>query len=164
MISQAMEYSLRAMVLLAQTSNEPLAVQHIAERCQIPAPYLSKLMQGLVRAGLVNSRRGVNGGYSLTRSPTEITLSDIVQSVDPIRRIESCPLGIKGHISLCPLHRRIDQAIANIDTAFRSTTLADLFAESGGIVPLCETSPGARSLTSLSLTSSTLPPHDAATK
>ena len=139
MISQAMEYSLRAMALLAQNTAEPIAVQHIAERCQVPAPYLSKLMQGLVKSGLVKSRRGVNGGFTLSRPPAEITLSDIVQAVDPIRRIERCPLGIKGHVALCPLHRKIDQAIATIDDAFRSTSLADLFQESGGVVPLCET-------------------------
>ena len=137
MISQAVEYSLRAMVLLTQSASEPITVQAMAERGQIPAPYLSKLLQGLTRAGLVTSQRGVGGGYLLTRSPAEITLADIVNVVDPLQRITKCPLGITGHIALCPLHRKLDQALATVEQAFQETTLDDLCKESGGSVPLC---------------------------
>lgn len=137
MFSQAVEYSLRAMVLLSQRAGEPLTVQAIAQRGQIPAPYLSKLLQGLVRANLVQSQRGVGGGYTLARGPTEITLADVINVVEPLQRIKSCPLGIQGHVQLCPLHRLLDDTLSDIERAFRSTTLADLLAESGGSIPLC---------------------------
>mgnify|MGYP003524606466 CR=1 FL=1 len=67
MISQTVECSLRAMVLLAHAGVEPKTVHEIAATAHIPAPYLSKLMQGLVRAGLVHSRRGVGGGLLFGR-------------------------------------------------------------------------------------------------
>ncbi len=137
MISQAVEYSLRAMAILTQGAGEPITVQAIAERGQIPAAYLSKLLQGLTRAGLVTSQRGIGGGYVLTRSPAEITLADVVNSVEPLQRILKCPLGISGHIALCPLHRKLDQALATVEQAFRETTLNDLCQESGGSIPLC---------------------------
>ena len=136
-ISQAVEYSLRAMVILTQSADEPVTVKVMAERGQIPAAYLSKLLQGLTRAGLVTSQRGVGGGYTLTRPPAEISLADIGNSVEPLQRIRKCPLGISGHIVLCPLHRKLDQALAMVEQAFRETTLNDLCKESGGSIPLC---------------------------
>ena len=64
-----------------------------------------------------------------------------VEAVDPIRRITSCPLGLKGHINLCPLHRRLDSAIHMVEEALRASTIAELLAEPSlkrGIpVPLC---------------------------
>jgi DNA-binding IscR family transcriptional regulator len=70
-----------------------------------------------------------------------LTILDIVQAVDPIQRIETCPLGIKGHINLCPLHRRLDQALKLVEDALRESTLAELLAEperARGIpLPLC---------------------------
>lgn len=137
MISQAVEYSLRAMVLLTQGATQPVTVRSMAARGQIPAPYLSKLLQGLTRAGLVQSQRGVGGGYLLARTAAEITLADIVNAVEPLQRITKCPLGISGHVMLCPLHRKLDQALATVEQAFRETSLDDLCKETGGSIPLC---------------------------
>lgn len=134
MISQAVEYSLRAMVLLAQNAYGPLTVQVIAERGQISPPYLAKILQGLARADLVRSQRGVNGGYVLRRPPLEITLADIVNAVEPLQRIRKCPLGISGHADLCPLHKKLDLALAYVEQTFRSTTLQDLCQSAP---PLC---------------------------
>lgn len=137
MISQAVEYSLRAMVMLTQSARAPVTVKAMATRGEIPAAYLSKLLQGLTRAGLVLSQRGVGGGYLLTRRPSEITLADVVNAVEPLQRITRCPLGISGHVALCPLHAKLDRALAMVEQAFRETTLDDLCQESGGSIPLC---------------------------
>lgn len=137
-ISQAVEYSLRAMALLAQHSESPLTVQYLAAKGQIPGPYLAKLLQGLVRGGLVRSQRGVGGGYSLSRSPDEITMADVVNAIEPLQRIRSCPLGLPGHIHLCPLHRRLDQTLALVEEAFQQTRLSDLFRDTQGSTPLCD--------------------------
>lgn len=141
MISQAVEYSLRAMVLLAQHYGEPQTVQVIAERGQIPGPYLSKLLQGLSRGGLVHSQRGVGGGYVLTRAPGGITLADVINAVEPLARIKKCPLGISGHMTLCPLHRKLDSALAMVEQAFQDTTLAELCTGTNGPIPLCSMPP-----------------------
>jgi Rrf2 family nitric oxide-sensitive transcriptional repressor len=137
MISHAVEYSLRAMVLLAQNADKPLTVPKIATEGQIPAPYLAKLMQQMKRAGLITSQRGVGGGFLLAHHPAEITLAEIVNVVEPIRRIKECPLGITGHVTLCPLHHKLDQVLAMTEQAFYGTTLKDLCREDGGSIPLC---------------------------
>jgi Rrf2 family protein len=137
MISQTAEYALRAAVYLAAEADTPQTVQQIAEVTRVPAGYLSKVMQSLSRAGIVHSQRGLHGGFTLQISADKLTVLDVVQAVDPIRRIRSCPLGLKGHISLCPLHRRLDHAIAMVEDALRQSTLAELLAEAkpGGTIP-----------------------------
>lgn len=139
MISQTVEYALRAIVTIAQHEGAPCTAKRIAEITQVPAAYLAKLMQGLVRGGLVTSQRGLHGGFVLTNDPANITVYDIVNVVEPIRRIEECPLGIKSHGAvLCPLHSRLDMAIAATEKMFRETVVAELLAQPGNVTPLCE--------------------------
>lgn len=141
MFSQTAEYALRAVVYLASQEGAPRTAQQIARATRVPTGYLSKVMQGLGRARLVQSQRGLHGGFTLARPADELTVLDIIQAVDPIRRIHSCPLGIKGHINLCPLHRRLDHAMKLVEEALRKSSLAELLAEperSRGIpIPLC---------------------------
>jgi Rrf2 family transcriptional regulator, nitric oxide-sensitive transcriptional repressor len=138
MISQTAEYALRAMVYMAEHKEKSHVNTQIAEATKVPAGYLSKVLQALSRAGLVNSQRGLGGGFTLARGAGDITIFDVVQAVDPIRRITSCPLKLTSHgVNLCPLHRRIDDAIATMEKAFRESTLADLLAEPTRSKPLC---------------------------
>ncbi|MDP2359533.1 MAG: Rrf2 family transcriptional regulator [bacterium] len=133
MISQTAEYALRAMVFLAENAEEALPVPIIAEHTRVPAGYLSKVLQGLVRSGLVESRRGLRGGFRLARGPADLNLLEIVNSVSPIERITTCPLGLPYHEGrLCSLHQRLDEAIGHFERSFRETTLADLMAEQAG--------------------------------
>lgn len=139
MISQTVEYALRAIVTIAQHDGKPCTARQIAEITQVPAAYLSKLMQGLVRNGLVNSQRGLHGGFVLTQDPEALTIWDIVDAVEPIKRIHDCPLGIQSHgANLCPLHRRLDKAMETIESQFRQTTVAEVLSEPGNATPLCE--------------------------
>jgi Rrf2 family protein len=137
LISLASEYSLRAIMCLATRRNEPtaagaaLTTQQIAERARIPAGYLAKVLQVLGRAGLVTSQRGLNGGFVLKGDPATISLLSIVAAVEPSRRISGCPLGLAEHRDrLCPLHRRLDDAAAGVEEILRTTTVAQLLAES----------------------------------
>src|SRR5690606_6372703 len=109
-----------------------------AETTKVPLGYLAKILQGLARNGLVLSQRGLYGGFTLLRSPSDVTLYDVVQATDPITRIETCPLGLPNHgTDLCPLHRRLDSAAQAIEIAFRRTTIASLLEEPDSNRPLC---------------------------
>ncbi|MEX0885349.1 MAG: Rrf2 family transcriptional regulator [Phycisphaeraceae bacterium] len=138
MISHTAEYALRAMVCLADHVHAPLTSQQLADRTRVPLGYLAKIMQQLGRADLVVGQRGPNGGFSLTRPPAEISILQVVAAVDPIRRVTHCPLGLATHTSLCPLHRSLDDAVAHIENAFSTTSLADLLDDTGNATPLCE--------------------------
>ena len=138
MFSQTVEYALRAMVVLADSDGEPRTNTQIAAASKIPVDYLSKVMQSLGRVGLVNAQRGKNGGFTLLHHPAEISILDVVNAVDPIRRIERCPLGIPQHgVRLCALHRKLDNAMAQVEEAFRSTSLHELVAQPSRSKPLC---------------------------
>lgn len=124
MFSQTVEYALRAMMYLATLDGAPVTTDHIAMNTRIPSGYLSKVMRSLVLGNLVASFRGPRGGFVLAAKPDAITMFDVVNAVDPIRRIQKCPLGKPDHINLCPLHRKLDDALAAIETSFRQVTLA----------------------------------------
>ena len=139
LFSQTVEYALRAMVMLADQPDEPQVTQAIAERTRVPAGYLSKVLQSLGRAGLVKAQRGLGGGWMLARPPERISILEIVNVVDPIQRITTCPLGLKSHgTSLCPLHRKLDDALRSVEQAFGSTSLADVVGKPGHSKPLCD--------------------------
>jgi Rrf2 family protein len=140
--SQTVEYALRAAVWLAGREGQAQTTAQIAEATQMPPSYLSKVLQGLGRAGLVKSQRGVGGGFTLTRPAGEITILQIVESVDPMQRIHSCPLGIPAHgLTLCPLHKKLDQALESIEQTFSSTCLSDLVSPDETLHPLCPRAP-----------------------
>jgi Rrf2 family protein len=138
MISQTVDYALRAVVYLADQGEAARTIQQIAAVTKVPPPYLSKVMQNLGRAGLVHSQRGLHGGFTLARRPTELTIWEVVQAVEPLQRIRECPLGLAAHrLRLCPLHKRLDDALATIERAFRETTVAEVLAEPSTSRPLC---------------------------
>jgi Rrf2 family protein len=141
MISQTAEYALRAVVHLASRAGVAQTAQQIAEVTHVPPGYLSKVMQALSRAGLVHSQRGLHGGFTLAGSADGLTVFDVVQAVDPLRRIRKCPLGLKGHLHLCPLHRRLDDALGMVEQALRASTIAELLVapdpRKGIPIPLC---------------------------
>lgn len=140
MISTTGEYALRAVVFLAQSHKTPFTNAQISAGTLVPSGYLSKIMQSLVRRGVVSSQRGLGGGFLLTRDPADISVFDVLNAVDAApERIQKCPLGLKGHVRLCPVHKLVDEAIAHAEKAFRAANLADLAKSTRGIKPLCET-------------------------
>lgn len=103
----------------------------IAKLTKAPPDYLSKVLQALARADLIKSQRGAHGGFSLLKDPSDISLLEVVNAVEPIKRIKKCPLGLKAHgTRLCPLHKKLDKSLEETEKAFASTTLDDLLTES----------------------------------
>ena len=142
MISQTVEYALRAVVYLADRSPEACTTEQIASATRVPKAYLSKVLQGLVRAGVLHSQRGIGGGMALVKAPSELTILEVINAVEPVGRIRECPLGLEAHgVRLCPLHRRLDDALALVEEAFRRTTLAEVLAEPTESLPLCDFPP-----------------------
>jgi Rrf2 family protein len=130
MFSQTIEYALRAMMhLAALPAGLTVNSEEIAKATRVPQRYLSKVLRDLVLADLISSQRGPRGGFCLRRDPSGITMLDVVNAVDPIARIDGCPLGNPTHSRLCVLHQRIDNALHQIETAFRSTTLAQVLQD-----------------------------------
>jgi Rrf2 family nitric oxide-sensitive transcriptional repressor len=139
MFSQKVEYALRAVVHLASEAPAARTVEQIAKATKVPQAYLAKVVQELVHSGIARSQRGIGGGISLMKTPAELTILEVVNAVDPIQRIRTCPLELASHgVRLCPLHKRVDNALASVEEAFRNTTLAEILDEPTDSVPLCD--------------------------
>lgn len=132
MFSATMEYALRAVVFIAAQNGKPCVNHEIAAAMQVPVGYLAKVLQNLRRAGIVKSQRGLKGGFVLSKAPSEITILDVVNSVDPVPRIFKCPLGLEEHKhQLCPLHKQLDKAAAMIEKVFGDHTIEQMVVTSG---------------------------------
>jgi len=138
MLPKTAEYALRAVVWLARDPGRAESADHLAQVTKVPRRYLHKVLQDLVHARLVRSQPGPGGGYSLDRSPGEVSILDVVNAVAPLERIHQCPLGLTSHTSLCPLHAELDKAYAATEQAFARVTLTSLLRSTNPVAPLCE--------------------------
>jgi Rrf2 family protein len=132
MISQTAEYALRAVYCLGASTDRLVTSQEISKSMDIPGSYLSKVLGALARAGVVRSQRGPSGGFRLIREPADLSLFEIIEAVEPWKRIDKCPIGHPDHsIDLCPLHSRLRDAWLQVEDAFRTTTLAEILQPHG---------------------------------
>jgi Rrf2 family transcriptional regulator, nitric oxide-sensitive transcriptional repressor len=124
MISLTAEHALRAVVYLASHAGCCSTVDCIAKHTGIPAGSLAKVLQQLNRSGLVSSQRGPNGGFQLTRSPQALSFMDVIIAADGQRP--------SGRIGIAPrdaLSRRLEDTRAQVEAAYRSTTIAQFMRE-----------------------------------
>lgn len=127
------EYALRALLVLALRYNEDLVqIQAIADEQQIPKRFLEQILADLKSGGLLEARRGPSGGYRLRRPPEQITLAEIVRSVEgalaPIGCVsehfyKKCSCPDESKCALRSVMRDVRDATARILEGF---TLADL--------------------------------------
>jgi Rrf2 family protein len=144
LLSKSCEYGLRAMLYLASLGDEAedgadadeapdstreyVSIRTISDELDIGFSFLTKVFQRLNDAGLLTSKRGPGGGVALTRRPDRISLYDIVVAIDGDDLFEECVLGLPGcgEAEPCPLHDPWMQTRGQLETMFRSTTLAEV--------------------------------------
>ena len=126
--SAACDYAIRAVAHLAGQRDALVQLREIARQEAIPAPFAGKILQSLVRAGILRSVKGPRGGYGLARPPREITLMMVRAAVDGTRDFETCAVGL-GPCSdemPCPLHDAFKPIRQAIRRYLESTTLAHM--------------------------------------
>jgi Rrf2 family protein len=129
MLSQTAEYALRTVLYLAAEQQDSLfRVSEIAEDLDIPRNYLSKTLHQLARAGVLTSSRGKHGGFRLTKSPSKLTLAEVVAPFDGPTGARICLLGRTAcsDSNPCPAHGRWKAVSTEVSTFFRETTVGDL--------------------------------------
>lgn len=101
-VSRRVDYALRAAIHLArQTPGRSLSVAEISLQEAIPRKFLEKIIQDLIHAGLVVSRRGAHGGYALARDPSEISFRDVMEAVEGPITLNVC-VGDRNLCSVSP--------------------------------------------------------------
>ncbi len=107
MLSQTGIYAIRAMGYIAsEKDNKPLLSRIIAEETQIPANFLSKILNRLAQAGLIRSIRGRNGGFVMAKPPSEVSVREVVNLFMQLDDYKRCFLGLQKCDGSCGLHHR----------------------------------------------------------
>lgn len=105
-LSQPSKYGLRAVLYLAKRDPELVQAKEIAEALDIPVSYLAKILQDLSKRSVLMSSKGRGGGFKLARPANEITLLDVIESIEGSSFVRGCVMGLgecPGE-EPCPLH------------------------------------------------------------
>lgn len=105
-ITRQADYAVRCVLYLSKESDRMASVGEIAKHMRIPRSFLAKILQGLVKAGLVKSSRGVNGGFQLARRPKELNLLDVVEAIEGPVAMNRCAIDKRlcSLINTCAVH------------------------------------------------------------
>jgi len=124
-ISQKLEYACRALAQLAKCADarQLTRLDDLAQREDVSANFLVQIMNDLRRAGLIESRRGMSGGYLLAGKPENITLRQIVEAVDPVLLQASVTAGGDSGTAVLKAWRQVG---AKVVAALDEVTLAQM--------------------------------------
>lgn len=127
LLSRACEYGLRAAIYVARDARRAFVpIREISAELDIPFHFLTKVLQQLNEAGIVESFRGPKGGVRLAHSGAKITLKQVVIAIDGPALFTECVLGLPGcgdHVP-CPLHGDWSKVREHLSHLLDTTTLA----------------------------------------
>jgi Rrf2 family protein len=128
-IPRRVDYGLRAVIYLAaQDPEKSCSVSEIASQQNVPRKFLEKIIRDLIRSGLVKSKRGPDGGYTLARAPQKISFRDVIEALEGPVAVNVCmdqSLSC-NHLNRCAMFGVWNEVQRRIIEVFANTTLADL--------------------------------------
>ncbi|MEI6633507.1 MAG: Rrf2 family transcriptional regulator [Chlamydiota bacterium] len=135
-ISEAAALAMHVMVLMAAESRKPLSTGRAAARLKASGAHLSKVLQRLAKAGLVNSIRGPRGGFILSKSPGKITLLDVYETIEGRHCASGCLFDAPGcgapRCILGGLLKKVNAQLVGYLSGTKLSALADLYAGDNG--------------------------------
>jgi Rrf2 family protein len=139
MITQKCQYALRAIFELSRRAGRgPVKISQIAEAQAIPPQFLETILNQLKQAGIVESRRGVRGGYVLLVSPKKLTAGDVIRQIDGLGKPVKCVVGggeecpMRGNCAFEPMWDKAGTALAEI---FDAVTFQDFIDKHQAAAP-----------------------------
>src|SRR5216117_3394875 len=132
-LSKKADYALMAMKHLALHSDQGAAsAREIAEQYDIPIELMAKVLQRLVRGGLLASHQGTRGGYQLGRVPAQISVADVIQAIDGPVTVTACSTDDDGQceqFAKCNVRDPLWKVKQRILNALGECSVADLAAD-----------------------------------
>ncbi len=128
-ISRLTDYGIVIMAHLAECEDDDSHnARELAEDTQLPAPVVSKILKSLTRAGLLISQRGSKGGYSLARTPGEISVVEMITALEGPVGITECTIhpGVCAQESSCQVRDPWQRINGAVHATLKGITLADL--------------------------------------
>jgi Rrf2 family protein len=128
-LTKKADYGLMALKYLAEHPEAmSLSAKDIAEAYHIPQQLLAKILQRLVREGLLRSHAGMNGGYTLSRKPNEISAFEVIRAIDGPLFITSCVTvsGLCDLTNICTIKEPLARVNESISELLKSIRISDL--------------------------------------
>ena len=130
MLTKTSEYALRSIVYVAMQAAEgkKIGIKEIAKELELPLHFIGKILQDLVRKGIIASVKGPHGGFYLSQPAADISIMDVVRVIDGVQAFKRCGLGLK-HCSdthPCPLHHEFKKYRDGLADLFNTRTIQDL--------------------------------------
>jgi Rrf2 family protein len=134
MLSNSCRYGIRAVIYIASQSSgvNKIGIKQISADLDLPTPFLAKILQQLAKQKILNSSKGPHGGFSLLRNPRNITLLDIVNTIDGYDTFTNCVMhkgtceGVASEKKICPLHEDYERTRTNLIKLFSNKTIYEL--------------------------------------
>ena len=129
LLSKSCVYGLRASLFLASNRDgDYVSIREMSDKLNISFHFLTKILQQLSAAGLMESYKGPNGGVRLTKSGSKVNLFEIVAAIDGVELFTECALGLPGcgTAKPCPLHDKWAEARDGIRVMLENTDLVEL--------------------------------------
>ncbi|MEO8472890.1 MAG: Rrf2 family transcriptional regulator [Chryseolinea sp.] len=114
MLSKKCKYAIHALVHMAKNPQEKFLIKEISEACMIPKKFLETILLDLKRAGILGSKQGKGGGYTLRKSPADVNLAEIVRMFDGA--IAAVPCATFKFYERC--EECVDEVTCSVRTAF----------------------------------------------
>ena len=126
--SKTTSYALSTLSFLADHKGDKYSAKKLHEELEIPWPYLRQLLTNLSKSGFIKSVQGRNGGFLLHKSANDITLAEIVDSVEGLNVFGTCIMGFTKcpFDETCAMHETWMSTRENILSVLRNTTLSQL--------------------------------------
>ena len=133
-LSKSFGYALRGILYVAKLKDESrkIQIEEIAGNLSVPKHFLGKIMQQIVKEGLLKSTKGPYGGFSLANETLDTPLIRLVEITDGMEQFKMCVLKLKycDGTNPCPLHYEMDQMRGKFLSVFNETTIGDLVKDS----------------------------------
>jgi Rrf2 family protein len=126
-ITREADYALRIIAMLAREKRQ-IEAKHIAEECEIPYRFTLKILRKIVKADIIKSYRGVNGGYVLNKEPSEITFGEVIEAIDGEFAINHCMSDSSecSRCGKCAVQKKLQMVQEMIADEFSNITFDDL--------------------------------------
>ena len=131
--SKSFGYALRGILYVAMMSDEnrKIRIDEMANRLSVPRHFLGKIMNKVVKKGILNSTKGPNGGFSLNSASLDTSLLTLVESMDGLQQFDGCVLRLRkcNPEHPCPLHNRMETYKHDLLKIFSDTNIGSLLKE-----------------------------------
>lgn len=129
MLSKSCQYALKSLLQITKHSKnqERIGAKELADELNIPFHFVAKILQILVREGIISSQKGPNGGFYMTKENMSHSLADVVRAIDGKGLFTNCILGLKACSEKhpCPLHFEFQDIKARIRKGMEETSLEE---------------------------------------